>query len=137
MAVAAALAVGCGGEDDAATKRDVRATVHEFARNIAERDYEHVCRLVTKKVRADWADFARRNPKRFSTSGCPAFAEDFYGGASVDRRTLRKDMEAIDRASVQVKGDRATLTPHGSERRAGVDDTTVLRKVDGHWLLDD
>ena len=50
MAVAAALAAGCGGEDDAATKRDVRATVHEFARNIAERDYAHVCRLVTKKV---------------------------------------------------------------------------------------
>jgi hypothetical protein len=131
-------ALGCGGDGESGSEvRAVRAAVRHFVMYLAERDYEEVCRIVTKEVRASWAEFARRNPKHYSTAGCPAFAEDFYGQGTINQRTLRRDMRAIERGSVQIKGDKATFTAHPSDRRPGKDDKTVLKKVGGRWLLGD
>jgi hypothetical protein len=128
------MAVAGCGDDDATAERDVRAAASQFRRSIAARDYRQVCRLVTPQVKADWERFAERNPKLFSTAGCPAFARDFYGSP---RGTLRRDLAKLDRASVRIDGDTATIKAHPRDRRAGTDETTELKRVDGRWLLDD
>jgi ketosteroid isomerase-like protein len=138
IAGSVAVAAGCGGEDSQTQEeRDVRAAVESFVRGIAARDYDQVCRVVTQDVKKSWAEFARRNPKHFSTAGCAAFARDFYRAAATGPRAVRRDMRAIDRSSVRVSGDRDTLTAHPSDRRKGKDDTSVLKKVGGRWLLGD
>ena len=115
----------------------MRAALRDFVRHLADRDYAQVCRMITREVKSSWREFARRNPKHFSTAGCSAFARDFYGAGTVDQRTLGKDTRAIERGSVQVKGNQAIFTADQRDKRAGRDDTTHLRKVGGRWLLGD
>ena len=138
IAVCAVSASGCGEEAKAGPEeREVRAALRDFVRHLADRDYGQVCRMMTREVKADWAQFARRNPKHFSTAGCSAFARDFYGAGKVDQRTLGRDTRAIERGSVQVRGNQAIFTADRRDKRAGKDDTTRLTKVGGRWLLGD
>jgi hypothetical protein len=65
------VVVGCGGNSET-EQGEVRAAARQFVRHLAERDYPGVCRMVTREVRANWAAFARRNPRHFSTAGCAA-----------------------------------------------------------------
>ena len=126
-------AAGCGG-DGTGMEGDVRATARDFVRSIHARDYRRVCSLVTQDVRSDWEAFARRHPGVFSSADCPSFAADFYRDP---RGTLRSTLAKIDRATVRVEGQTATVIPHPDDRERGRDDTATLRHVGNRWLLDD
>ena len=123
-------AAGCGG-DGTGMETPVRATTEDFVRSIHARDYRRVCSLVTQDVRTDWEAFARRHP---GPADCPSFAAEFYRHP---RGTLQGSLAEIDRATVRVDGQTATLIPHPDDRQRGRDGTTRLRHVGNRWLLTD
>jgi hypothetical protein len=125
-----AVPIGCGGGDDpSADERQIRSVVQEFAVSIVRGDYEQVCALVTPEVRADWRRFARRNPDHFSTTGCPAFAKDFYGRDARSQRKLAREVKGLELSDVRIVGDTAIARQNRSTEK------TFLEKLNGRWLL--
>jgi hypothetical protein len=119
VAALALLATGCGGEEDPAPEAQVRATLADFGRATAAKDYERLC---TRILAPDLVE-------QVTSVGlsCPA--------------ALRQGLEEVREpritvGAVRVTGDSARAEVSTSARgQQPSRDTLELRRVPGGWRV--
>ena len=133
---AAASLTACGGptSDEAA----VRQTMSDWFQRLGAGEGDAACRLLTDEARRDFEATAKEMVGRAS---CDAVSGFFSLGLTEAERDAFGDIEI---RHVAVTGERATVRdkdvaiPAGLLTQAeGDDEPTVLREIEGRWLIED
>ena len=115
---AAALAAGCGGDDE----RDVRETLRQYVAALQQRDYQTLCDDVLSEKLVE-------NLRQITTSPCETALKavlDDVERPSIEIRSVKIDG---DTASAVARTDAANEEPS--------EDTIRLAKEDGRWKVFD
>lgn len=136
LAVAAAGLTACGGgtTDEAA----VRQTMGDWFQRLGAGEGAAACRLLTDEARRDFEATAE---EMIGQASCDAVSGFFSLGLTDAERDAFGDVQ-IRRTT--ITGDRATVRDEDVVIPAGLlpqaerdDEPTLLRKVDGRWLIED
>jgi Domain of unknown function (DUF4878) len=124
MLLGMAVLAGCGASEE----EQVRSTTTDFVEAIVEGDGDRACDLMTGQARRDALAAAAFTGGDGCSGVMGSLRELFDDG---ELRALRE----FEIESVRIEGDRAEVT--ASESFDDEDEPTVLRKVEGEWLVDD
>jgi Domain of unknown function (DUF4878) len=121
--VGAAALTGCGASDE----EQVRSAVADYVEAVVEGDGDRACELMTGRARRT-ALAAAAFTGGDGCSGVMGRLREFY-----DDGELRA-MREFEIEGVRIEGERAEVTV---PETVDDGDDTVLRKVEGEWLIDE